>query len=674
MASPRRDLRRRALSPVLVIELCSSRECRNQVRCRPLTVVSHVCSSRVIFACLLALLLVPATARASISPVVGIDGPSPDIVGFGGSAMASDGTGGVVYRKRVNGVAHIFAAQFDGSKWLPPQRVDNGQPFESSWPVIAAGDGGRLVVAWVQEFGPSSDRLYSAGIDPGAKRFQAPVPIDLNVGVSTGTNPSIAMNDSGQAYISYLVMDDPTSADLPGYAHGELRVARYDGTYWSGVGFPLNRNTFLPLPIPVAGATPQVTIDITGNGILAWIEPDDNFVNRVWARRLFGLNVGVPLEVSPATWSNAPLPAPADAFSLDGAGFGEGAIAFRQQPSPNGPLNGAHIMLATTPETSSPDAGTFGAPRIVDGAAPNGPGVPSVGVDRIGDATTVFGFAQRTFLAGSDDKTVDPPERIDDGRTTVPGSPEVDAGVSGATVAAWKIKLGGAGGLGVTERRADGVPTAQEVTAPTPGVVNTFALAGSGLGDAIVGWDQGPDSGRQIAALVVDAPPDPFAVNTPVDWVRTPPTLEWDMPDHAIGGVRFAVTVDDQTVADNLTGTSRKLRSRDVDDGVSVIQVVAEDAGGQETTSYPSDLKLDSRPPKAGVRRYGNGLVVVRLSDGPKSSTSGVDATSVKVSWGDGKSSSGHLTLQHRYGGGTHTITITAADKAGNKLKRKVKV
>ncbi len=113
----------------------------------------------VLFACL----LLPATAAASISAVTPIDGPSADIVDFGGVAMAPDGTGGIVYRKRVDGRTHIFAAQFDGTRWRAPQRVDGGQRFDSSWPAIGAGNGGRLVVAWVQEFGPSSDRMYSAG-------------------------------------------------------------------------------------------------------------------------------------------------------------------------------------------------------------------------------------------------------------------------------------------------------------------------------------------------------------------------------------------------------------------------------------------------------------------------------------------------------------------------------
>src|SRR6185436_2220822 len=130
--------------------------------------------------------------------------------------------------------------------------------------------------------------------------------------------------------------------------------------------------------------------------------------------------------------------------------------------------------------------------------------------------------------------------------TSVPGAPAVDLAQSGAAVAAWQIRRGGAGGIGVTERRADGVPTTQALAAPAGGLVSGFALAGTGLGDALVGWAQG----QQVAALVIDAPPDPFTAQTPTGYVRSAPEIAWDMPAHAIGGVKFTVTLDDDTLAE----------------------------------------------------------------------------------------------------------------------------
>ncbi len=101
-----------------------------------------------------------------------------------------------------------------------------------------------------------------------------------------------------------------------------------------------------------------------------------------------------------------------------------------------------------------------------------------------------------------------------------------------------------------------------------------------------------------------------------------------------------------------------------------VLQVVAQDAGGQETTSHPSDLKFDATKPRVSVRHYRNRLVQVTVSD----RASGVENSSVKVSWGDGKRSSGRRTPSHRYrGAGPFTIRVTAADKAGNKVSKRVK-
>src|SRR5688500_20136960 len=120
--------------------MCSSRKSR----CDGGAPVHRFASVRPLLALLLAALVLPASAFASISPVAALDGPSSDIVDFGGVAMAPDGTGGIVYRKRVEGRTHIFAAQFDGRGWRAPRRVDAGQRFDSSWPVIGAGNGGRL--------------------------------------------------------------------------------------------------------------------------------------------------------------------------------------------------------------------------------------------------------------------------------------------------------------------------------------------------------------------------------------------------------------------------------------------------------------------------------------------------------------------------------------------------
>ena len=168
--------------------------------------------------------------------------------------MAADGTGGLVYRKRVEGRSHVFVAQYVEGKWRAPERVDVGEKFESSFPAIAAGEGGRLVVVWANHYSSSTDGLFSATLDPGSAGFQPPVPVDLSIGQATGTYPSIAMNIAGQAYVSYRVItavSGPSTPNIPpGYVLDEIRVAHFDGQYWSSLGHRSTGTSISPCPSP----------------------------------------------------------------------------------------------------------------------------------------------------------------------------------------------------------------------------------------------------------------------------------------------------------------------------------------------------------------------------------------------------------------------------------------
>ena len=612
----------------------------------------------------LALLVAAGPAHAGVAPATTLDGPSADILGLGGVAMSEDGTGGIVYRRRVDGVPHVFAAQFTRGAWQPPQRIDGGQRFESSFPVIGAADGGVLVVVWAQEFGTNSDRLYSAVLGRGARRFQAPTLIDANIGEAIGTYPSLVLNRGGAGYVAYnIVTSTATNAALPpGYAAVERRLARFSGQYWSGLGFSFARNSGVPVRLPTAGNSPKVVIDTAGNGILAFQEPDDDFVDRIYSRRVFGSTLGVARQVSPSTLSDKPLRGAADAFSLDTAGFGQGAIAFRQQPAEGSALAAPVDMVALISETFAEDAAKFGAPRTV--FAGDAPGPPTVAVTADGAFLTGLSSAKAALTIGGDDQTVDAPKRLDAGMSDVAPDPSVDLAPSGAAVSAFGVSVDRRAGVQVNELRADGVPEQRTVSATRGGQVGGVMLAGSGLGDALVGFVQGTGSGSQIAAAVVDAPPDVFQVQTPIDWVskaRIP--LRWDPSTHAIGGVSYTITVDDQTVAEDLTGTTYTLSGDDTEPGRQTVAVIARDSGGQETTSDPAELKVDRTPPKVTVSRTGSRGIDVRLAD----KQSGVQVSSARLRIGAGKLLSGRRHFKLRLTrAGRYRAWIRVSDNAGN--------
>jgi hypothetical protein len=633
-------------------------------------------------AALLAVLLacVPV-ARAEISPVTPIDGPSSEIVDFGGAAMAADGSAGIVYRKRVEGRTHIFAAQYVGGKWGAPQQVDAGEKFDSSFPAIAAGEGGRLLVVWTNHYSSTTDGLYSATIDPGSSGFQLPVPVDLNIGQATGTYPSVAMNLAGQALIAYRVItavSGPSTPNIPpGDVLAEIRMARFDGQYWSSFGVPLERNPAQPVPQPTAVNSPQVAIDLSGQGLLAWQEPDDSFVNRVYARRIFGMVPGNLLQVSPSTFAGHPLNGPVDELSLDIAGFGQGAVAWRQQPAPGSGFTHARVFEAEIPSSFDPHGGAFGPVKPVDGpAGADGPteafGPVSMAVDGKGGYDVGYGAGDQSFDSSGSESTLEAPVRLDAG-SEVPGDPVLTRADDGALAAAWKVQVHGAGAVAVLERRSDGTPNRALVAAPHGGAVHQLAVGGSHRGDAIFGFLQGDGPNAQIAAVVVRAPPGEFVTSAPSNWVRTARIpLQWEIPLAGAGAITYSVLVDDQEVAEDVTGDEYTLTRAQISDGVHTIQVEATDSLGQIVDSVPATVKVDRTPPRVRVRVRGAGISV-GLTDG----ASGVRGGSVKVSFGDGRSARGRKTLKHAYArAGSYTIVVTAFDKAGNKAmaRRKVRV
>lgn len=631
-----------------------------------------------------------ASARANVSGVTQLAGPSADVVEVGDAAMAGDGSGGVVYLQKEGGRNHVFVARFGAAKWEAPQRVDVGQDFDSSWPRIAAGDGGRLLVTWVQEFGVASDRMFSATLDPGAKGFQAPVPVDMNVGEATATFPDLAMNDGGQAYVAYLVVTDESPLNPPGHLGLDVRVARYNNRLWSVLGNPVDRNPATPMPKPAATTGPRIGIDVNGSAVVAWREPDDEFVNRVWARRVFGSTVGIPLQASPGSWEGAPLRGEADAFDLDDAGFGQAAVAFRQQPGQGSKLNAPRIFVNEMPDAFVAGAGTFGGARLVDGGERGALGAPSVAVEPEGGFLAGFSSGASTLLASGDNAAVAATERVDDGGSSIAGEPLVDLGGSLAGVAAWREQRGSAGSVAVRERRADGVLESAALSAAGGGQVGGLALGGSGLGDALVAWRQGSGAKALIAAAVVDAPPNPFLVEVPDGWQRKATMrVKWNAAENAIGGLRYSVSVDDEPIGKKTTRLNAVLRSKRVGDGRHRLQVFAIDDAGQETGSRKGTLLVDRRPPRIRLRERGERVAVV-VAD----RVSGVKGRTVKVDFGDrgaargsaaahssrrhgGRKKKRPVVIRHTYeAAGSYRVTVAARDRAGNKTSysRRVRV
>lgn len=621
---------------------------------------------------------VPAIAGAAISAAVTIDGPSADVVGLDGVAMASDGSGGLVYRKRAGGRVHVFVSRYAAGVWAPPQRVDVGQAYDSSWPAIGAGDGGRLVVTWIHQFGAGvQNRMYSASLDPGATRFQAPVAIDLDVREGLDAAPSLSMSRGGVAYLVYRVVYQRQSPDLPpGTVQADYRIQRYSGAFWSLLGQPVDRSQSQPQAVPTEHNGPRVAADAAGNAVVAWQEPDDQLIPRIYARRVFGQVLGNVLQASPSDVGGTPLRAPADQLSLAVSPFGEAIVGIRQQPDSLSPWRRARALVNMLPASFADGAGTFIGARPVDGGDAAGPagalGPVSVSVDDDGGFDAGVGLDARALDAGGSEGSVAAPVRLDDGSGHGAPDPLVGRGVEGTLAAAWKVDQGAAGGVGLLERDVDGTPFSRVVSAGGGGVVQTLRLGASDLGSALVGFLQGRDAGKQIAAASIVVPPGRFTVLTPADWTRARRVrLSWDAAPTTDGPLTYDLQVDGEDVANGMRRRARTLTRSDLDDGNHEVTVVATDRGGQTRTSVSSTLLVDRTAPRARLRQLDANQVRITITDGPRRQVSGV--AGARIAWGDGATTRTRRKAIHRYSApGPRRIVIATRDRAGNKATRTV--
>ena len=634
---------------------------------------------------LLAALCAAPGARAALAPATLIDGPSPAILDVDGSAMAPDGSGGILYRKLVGGAPHLFVSRFQGGAWQPPVQVDGGQPFGATFPVIAAGDGGRLLVVWAEPwavFGQERETQYelmSAELDPGSQQFGPAEQIDpKGIGDGTAAYPSLAMAPSGVAYVTYRVVtnslvNSPTIRPLrAGDELISVRVARYNGQGlpWTALG-AINNHPEITMRHPSAANAPVVGVSQAGNAVVVWQEPNAGGTAQIFVRRIFGSRLGNALQVSPESAKGTSITAEADAPALAVSKYGEARIAYRLAGGAGSPYGAAQIFLDGLPsEVDTKGAKLRGAAPVAAGATL---GPPSISIDENGDYRLAYKAGAITRLVSGDDfhpstapaefgSTIDEDER----------SPS-SVNPAGGGVTAWPAAL--AGGRQVIDAREDfasGAWQLAQLSAPLSGPVGAPVLGGSELGDALIAFSQGPPDQQQVMAAVAKAPPGPFLATTPVGWVKAgSAVVTWEPPTEGFGATTYAVLVDGRVVARSITGLSARLSSRGLGNGSHRVQVLATDSDGQETMTPVATLKVDANPPEVSVRRLGHGRVQVRVFD----RASGALARDTFIAFGDGAHVSDRLTATHSYArAGRYVIVVQSRSRVGRSLDAHLRV
>jgi hypothetical protein len=631
-------------------------------------------------------------AHAVILPAVTIDGPSSEIVGFGGIAMAEDGTGGLVYLKRVDGVAHVFVARYVGGHWLAPIRVDTGEQFAASWPRIGAADGGELVVVWVTPFATEHEHpveLLGATLGPGASGFGPAMIVDPEVGEGLGTSPDLAMSSTGQADVVYRVVEaNGTTALLrTGDVSESVRVAHYDGARWTRLG-EINRDPGVSMRAPTEANAPQIAIGPTGNGVVVWQEPEitGDDPARIWARRLFGSSLDYVMPVSATTFHGTPIEEDAEAPSLALSRLGQAEVAYRQPAREGSPLPGPRIFMNILPDGEAVSGAEFQGAVIADSEVSGGRsakiGRPSIDIDENRDVRLLYDSnGEPQVVEGTD---------LGLTGTLSLGSPFVGSALApadelpaasvmnpeGGGVSAWPSETSaGAPAVAVREDFPDAGVQTGLVSGGAGGPIGDLAVGRSGLGDGLVAFQQGELGDAAIVAAQVTAPPDRFVISAPKEWVKpTQAEVSWEPAASANGPLRYTVVLDGRELATPEGTFTYRFDPNGLGDGIHEVQLLATDADGQQSLTAPAKLRIDGQPPTVKLTRVEGGHgVIVHVGD----ALSGVDVHAVRVAFGDGQRASAKRVFHHRYAhAGIYTIVVDVRDNIGNQgvIRRLVSV
>jgi hypothetical protein len=622
-------------------------------------------------------------AHAVILPAVTIEGPSEEIVGFGGVAMAEDGTGGVVYLKRVNGVAHVFVARYAGGRWLPSIRVDAEQQYGASWPRLCAAHGGELVVVWATPFatekGQPVQELLSATLGPGSSAFGRAIVVDPDIREGAGASPDLAMSPTGQADVVYRVVEPQgTATELqPGDVPEQVRVAHYDGERWTDLG-EVNRDPGIAMRPPTAANAPQIAIGPTGSGLVVWQEPEIDGVARIYARRLFGTSLDYVMPVSATSFAGTAIAEDADAPAVAFTRLGEAAVAYRQDAGSSSPLPGPRIFLNVLPNGEAASGDEFEGAAVADSSVAGGKaasiGRPSIDLDEKEGLRLLYDSNGTPRVVEGNDEGLSGtlslgPPFLSTLRQT-PASELPSASVmnpEGGGLSAWpSVDPQGAPEVAVREDFPDGAVQTGLVSGGAGGPITELGVGRSGLGDGLVAFQQGALGDAAIVATQVSAPPAEFVTSVPKGWIKPSQALiAWEPAPSANGPLRYTVVLDGHALPTPLGVFSLTISPQELGDGVHQVQVLATDSYGQSTLSAPSPLKIDGQPPTVRITRADGGYgVTVSVGDREP----GIEEHVLSVNFGDGHRADGRKRFNHRYArAGVYTVTVSVRDKLGNR-------
>jgi PKD domain len=603
------------------------------------------------------------TPAPVMQPPITIAGPSAAIQGLSGIAVSRDGSGGLVYLESVGGVNHVFVSALTGGSFGAPVEVDSALPGASSQPVIAAGDGGLLIVAFI-----NGGQLFVVTRASSAAALSAPQ--DLYNGA---LNPSVAISIHSEGYLAF------TTPDGSGY---DVRDFYYYQGQWEIESGPLNL-TPADNAGTVAGA-PKVAAAGDSEAIVVWGENGHIYARRVWYNM-------ISYEVEQAD------PQSMDGYNEDAAespviGVGDNSsyadVSF-DETFANGSAAFSRVLVNRLV------ASTFQGPTVADGQPFTGGGATGAGISMMQYGN---GFVT-SEIEGSDQVWANilgengAPGTAED-INSLPNSspPDPTSAIAGdySGLIAWQHDPGLLGSSEIRARFYSNSAFGPEMVASNPAMGATNAAegllaAGDHGGDVAIAFVQGSGSSTTIQVAQLVYPPGSFSVTSAPHYrTSATPELTWFAPRELWGPTTYTVAVDGVAVGTS-SGTSFT-PTTPLSQGPHTFVVTAENQHGLTSAAFPGHFFVDSIPPTGkftltGKDRVGATLHLrVRYTDVPAgvapAGTSGV--ATVVVKWGDGTSNRIRVqTATHHYlRAGRYKLTITITDRAGNRtvLTRQLRI
>ena len=602
-----------------------------------------------------------ATAQPSPSPQVTIDGPNAGIESLNGLSVARDGTGGLVYVETIGGAPHVVVSALVSGQFQAPQVVDAGLAAASSQPVIAAGNGGILLIAFI-----NGGDLYVVDRPSATAGFGAPQPL-----AGGASNPSIQMSNLGKAYIAFTVAD--------GAGH-DVRTAYYANGSWALEPSPLNAVAAADDAGTGSGGAPAVATAGDGVAIVAWGEGGHVYSRRVWG-------------TAPSVVSEQ-----ADIPSLSGCGessAGSPAVAA------GGDSSYADVAFQEVLACGSSQQTRVLMNRLhgsqYDGAVA-ADGLSSPGVESAGDPAVAMTEYGQGFVT-SQTQVAHNVVALELGNNGAAGgvfavnsfpavtAPDPVPAIAGlfSDVIAWEQNPGTTGPAEIRiryEPKASTLGPEQVISSPAAGATDAasgLAAGGDAGGDAAIAWVQGTGASTEIVAERLYQPPGVAVPPQSLAYARTAqPVLSWTASSQRWGPITYTVTLDGAQVGQ--TGGTAVQVGAPLADGVHSWRVTTANPAGLTSTSQTARVFVDTVAPTLsaafGKSRRAGAATALRLfyRDAPPAGLPPADASGVAgltVHWGDGtltRVKPGAHRLDHVYRrAGRYRVTVVIVDKAGNR-------